>query len=986
MSSKAARVVTVAVLVLVVAAAPTRAQYGLNFGQNKIQYEDFDWQILETEHFEVYYYPEMRELAEYAGFFAEEAYGELQNRFNFTLNRKVPLIIYSSSRHFQQTNVTPGFIPPGVGGFFEFLKGRVVIPANGDIHRFRRVIRHELVHVFTFTKSQRVIKDHRKSSGRYLPLWFTEGLAEYWSGPPDYQYEVMLRDAVVSNLLVPLDDIHRISGSYQMYKQGEAICRYVGQRYGDEKLLQLIENAWRSKNFREVIEYTLKVDYQTLSDRWHRWMQDEYYSILGDAELPSITSDPVAVEGYSAKPVVHRHENGDRYVYFIGNRTGYTNVYRRPVDSTLTPTGEAQVVIQGGRTQKFEAFHPLESRIDVSEEGRLAFVTKSGGQDVIHVYDLEERAMDASYEFENLVTLYSPSWAPEGRRLVFSAIDEGGFMDLYTYDVADDRLTRLTRDVYDERDPAWHPTEDRITFVSDRTSHGEEPEHAYNLFTMDLDSGQIRYLTHGEHFDFSPRWSPDGRYILFTSSRRDSTGQLGGQNLWVADVTPPGPVATASTSPIAEEAPRAEDAPVLHRLTNYTTAVHDPVWTEDDRLLFTAFEGFSYGVRTRDGLDSLLSRPRWSGRVDAPTDTDRWRYTSITEVDSVRNVPYDREYDLDVAQSQVSHNPVWGTTGGAFVTFSDMLGDDLWYGTVYNTANSTSEFWRSFNAMVARVQRGGRADVTYGAYRFAGLQYDITDPDAAATYPVFWETVHGGFGSVSYPLSRFRRIEVSTSVNLSDKNVFTKDLHRKALLVSNQVSLVHDNALYGMNGPVDGWRANLTAAYTTDIWKSNVNYYSLSLDLRHYWRIAPNVTFASWALGRVNEGREARLWILGGSWDLRGYPLFSVRGQKMWFSSQELRFPLVSRPGRILPVLSPFGIRALRGALFVDAAHAWNDDYSDPNPQLNSGRTLSSAGWGLRLNVFGGFVLRYDVGYRFAGSPSWDERDLFRQFWFGWNF
>jgi len=94
------------------------AQFGYHFGRNKVQYEDFDWQVMKTEHFDIYYYPEMLELAEHGAHFAEEAYRDLEHKFNFSLNHRVPLIFYSSNLHFKQTNITPGFIPDGVGGFY----------------------------------------------------------------------------------------------------------------------------------------------------------------------------------------------------------------------------------------------------------------------------------------------------------------------------------------------------------------------------------------------------------------------------------------------------------------------------------------------------------------------------------------------------------------------------------------------------------------------------------------------------------------------------------------------------------------------------------------------------------------------------------------------------------------------------------------------------------------------------------------------------
>ena len=285
------------------AADSAHAQYGYyHFGRNKIQYADFDWHVLKTEHFDIYYYPEMQDLAEHGAAFAEEAYTELQNRFNFALNRRVPMIFYSSNIHFRQTNTTPGFIPDGVGGFFEFLKGRVVIPANGNIHQFRRVVRHELVHVFTHARVLRALRDHRIPADHFLPLWFTEGIAEYWSGEPDHQHEMVIRDAIYSNFLVPLDDMDRIAGSYLMYKQGEAICRFIAEEYGEEKLLELMTNFWKDRDFRIVMEVTLREEYYTISQKWHDWLKDQYYPEMEDTEIPSLITERIASQGFSSKP------------------------------------------------------------------------------------------------------------------------------------------------------------------------------------------------------------------------------------------------------------------------------------------------------------------------------------------------------------------------------------------------------------------------------------------------------------------------------------------------------------------------------------------------------------------------------------------------------------------------------------------------------------------------------------------------------------
>jgi len=998
-------------------AVPASAQY---FGRNKIQYEQFDWHVLRTEHFDVYYYPEMQALAEHGAHFAEEAYPELENRFAFSLGERVPLIFYSSNLHFKQTNVTPGFIPDGVGGFFEFLKGRVVVPANGDLHRFRRVIRHELAHVFTFSKMTRVLRDHRKPVDRVLPLWFTEGLAEYWSGERDYQHEMILRDLVAANTFVPLDDFDRILGTYTMYKEGEAFFHFVSETYGEETILELIENCWRDADFRKVMAFVLREDPETTSDRWTAWVRTRYLPMLADADVPALLSHAVASFGVSMKPVVHVRPDSTREVVYLANLGGYTNVYAVPVDTAYRPTGRPRVLIRGERSQEFEAFHLFESRMDVSDDGLLAFVTQRGGQDVIHLYDLRARKRVGLYHFDDLVAVYSPTWSPDGSRLAFTAIAQSGFADLYLYDRTTGRLRQLTHDSYDDRDPDWSPDGRYLAFSSDRTEAGREG--AYNLFTYDLDTDAVGYVTFGDAMDLSPRWSPDGERLVFIRAHRQENGAFSGQDLWVADMTrrpgeptpvaalggteagaatdeprivrTHGPRAEADAADVAVEAAGrdpvgAEPGRALHRLTAFTGAAFDPVWTPDDRLVFTTFEDFRFTIRQVD-VDSLLSAPRATVVTAPPLDREPWAFARIAVTDSTQRMRYRRRYQLDIAQGGVSNNPVLGTAGGATLAFSDMMGNDLWYVTAYSANTLDRSFLESLNVGVTRIHLGRRADYGYGLYRLAGQRYDRADPEAPTAFPVYYEQVYGGLGLVSYPLSKFRRIELGASLGYSQKDQLFEETDLVTFQLSNSISLVHDNALYVGNGPVDGWRGNLTLGYTTDVLNSNVSYYTVSADVRKYVRILPGVTFASWGLVRANVGRRARLHLIGGSWSLRGYPFLRLRARSLWFTSQELRFPLLRAPSAWIPLLAPFGITNVSGAAFVDAAHLWNDGYDDvefdPGSGFEVGRTLGAAGLGLRANLYGAIVLRYDVGYRFPQGLDWGEREPFTQFFFGWDF
>ncbi|MBI4535421.1 MAG: PD40 domain-containing protein [Ignavibacteriae bacterium] len=932
-----------AFLLLLLLATDASAQF-FYFGRNKIQYTEFDWHVLKTEHFDIYYYPEMKDLAERGAFFAEEAFKDLELKFNHTLNSRVPLIFYSSHLHFQQTNTTGGFIPEGVGGFFEFLKGRVVIPSDGSTNGFRHVIRHELVHVFMHSKVSRVMTDHRKPQDRLPPLWFTEGLAEYWSTEWDTQAEMVLRDAVLSDIVVGLNDMDRIYGSFLMYKEGQAVLEYIGRTYGEEKILLLMENFWKESSFQEVFGLTLGKRYKDFDEEWLYALKKKYYPLLAAHDAPSSVTKKIVSEGFNFKPVVFEHDT-TREVFFIGNKTGYTGIYKKNLDAK----GDAPAVnvIEGEKSDEFETFHPFKSRIDISKYGVLAFVTKSGETDALHLYDVVTNKVEQTFRFRNLVSFGSTSWAPDGKRLVFSAIDMAGNNDLYLLNTETRELRRLTHDYYDDRDPAWSPEADKIAFSSDRTPFGSEG--TYNLFLYDVNTGVIDYLTYGDENANSPSWSKDGSKLAFTSD-------VGGaQNIWIIDMN---------------KEPN-EGMRSMTKVTHFTTAAFDPAWTSSGDLVFAAFEKFSFQIRMVKDIIAVADTSTTVKLIDLYQKEKPWEAQSIAGTSEVKTFRYQGDYSFDIAQSAISTDPVFGTAGGAFIALSDLLGNDQYYFLLYNTAQSQDELLSSFNVAISRISLKQRTSFAYGIYRFAGRRYDLTDRDE-----FFFERVFGGYFAFAYPLTKFQRVEASVSLSNSNKEVFGTIEDRKALLLSNAIAFTHDNSLWGPSGPLDGSRFNLTLAFTSDIQYSNVNYYTVIFDYRHYMRLSQRSAFASRFWLFYNSGKESRRFVMGGSWDLRGWPRWSLRGEKLWLTSQELRFPFIDQ----FAVQFPFGgvsFWSIRGALFIDAGSAWDTKYRT---------TYGSMGGGLRMNFGGVLVLRYDIGKRIEENFSKLQKGLFHQFFFGWDF
>src|SRR5713226_829170 len=97
-------------------AAPAGAQY---FGRNKVQYKKLNFQILKTEHFDIYFYPEEREGIDLSARLAERWLTRLEQLLDHTLRGRQPLVLYASHPDFEQTNVIPGDLGEGTGGVTE---------------------------------------------------------------------------------------------------------------------------------------------------------------------------------------------------------------------------------------------------------------------------------------------------------------------------------------------------------------------------------------------------------------------------------------------------------------------------------------------------------------------------------------------------------------------------------------------------------------------------------------------------------------------------------------------------------------------------------------------------------------------------------------------------------------------------------------------------------------------------------------------------
>lgn len=984
--------------------APSAAAQTEPFGKNKIQYREFQWHVLSGEHVDVYYYPEEERIARMALSYAEESFAVLERRFRHHPFQRIPLIVYASHQHFEQTNIFPGLIPDGVLGFTEYLKRRVALPFRGDYAQFRHTLRHELVHAFQISKIAEVRSLH-PGRERFTPQdvhWWTEGLAEFWSSEQDADDEMYIRDLVLNGAVPSIRGMTR-QASFASYPLGAELHHYLADRFGEDYIVRLYEEFWRYDSFENALAGVLGVDLDSLDLEWRRALQRRYFPELGERSPPHVAAVPLIYgAGGNFKPAVFvDRDDGSAHLFFLSARSGYTGLYRTPLEA-----GEhgATRVLEGEKTAEFESLHPFDSRIDVHPSGTLAFVSKYLQRDALFIWDVHEKRAVGRYQWPDLVGLRSPAWSPDGSRIVFEGLSTGGDSDLYVMDFRTQQRIRLTADPYRDRDPDWSPDGRSIVFASDRTAFGADGH--VNLFVLDLHESDVRPLTHGPWRDLSPRWSNDGSRIAFTSDR-DGT-----PDLYIVD-------------------PRGEG----RRLTSLAGGAFDPEWLPGDGgLVFTGYAEGTYRIYRLGFGEDTLHMPRialgnaprpdslgtghdaseTSGNVGAVAAAG-WRWLESDAKSDGRAQPRRytswRQISLDIAGGDAFIAPGLGAAQGVQFLASDMLGDHLFFGGVSAIqAERISDILDNFSGSLLYLDQSGRLNYGVGLFRYRGLYRDVA-------LDLYDETTYGARFIASYPFSRFQRVELHLGLERSDREDVgdsglgfllgggevdaAQDLSRSGVLASNFLSYVKDNTLWIATGPIDGERYNLTVGFSTcfscrvpdeitgeeGTRVAAAEFYTLAADYRRYYRTSLRSAYALRVYGFFSNGAIPSRTVLGGPHRLRGYPRHSLAASRAVLLNQEWRFPVSRAIGVRLPFLGRMRMPGFEGAVFADAGSSW---LKDREPE----GVWGSYGVGLRSPIIPPFVLRIDFGRRFriGGLPpvdfgrGSDFGDPFIDLFFGYNY
>ena len=497
------------VLVAGLTPAAASAQY---FGRNKVQYEEFDWRVMDTDHFDFHFYPEEEEPVSDAARMAERWYVRLSRVFNHEFRDVKPIVMYANHPDFQQTNTTEGQLGEGTGAFAESLKKRVVMPLTGIYAQNDHVLGHELVHAFQYDVAERFGAMGQQGIGS-LPGWLIEGMAEYLSvGRNDPHTAMWLRDAALRGDLPTFQQLTS-DPRFFPYRYGQALWAYIGGRWGDRAVTDLYKSSLRY-GWNASVRRILRVTPEELSNDWLTSIRETYLPLMqGRERAEDIAQTVISPEIDAGDMNIGPAMSPDgRWVAFYSERDLFE------VGLFLADARTGKVVKRLANSQSdlhFDALSFLSSAGAWSPDGRMiAFTAFAKGDEELAIVDVESQRVVKRVRISGVGSVTTPSWSPDGRTIALSG-NMGGVSDLYLVNVESGDVEKLTDDRYADLQPSWSPDGTTLAFVTDRQGTNFETLEfgPLEIGLIDVRTRQIEMLDlfdGGKHID--PQYSPDGRY------------------------------------------------------------------------------------------------------------------------------------------------------------------------------------------------------------------------------------------------------------------------------------------------------------------------------------------------------------------------------------------------------------------------------------------------------------------------------------------
>lgn len=481
----------------------------MTFGKNKVQYFDYYWSYYRFDDFDCYFNEYGSELAQYTAEYATKKLKDIEDYFDYTLEKRLIFVIYNKNAEYKQSNI--GLITfeedsYNTGGFSRIIKNKVMLYYEGDHVSYQRQIAASITEVIINEMLYNADSKNRISSSSQIrmPDWYIKGLIQYVAYGWDYEAENRVKDGFKSGKYKNINHLEYDDA----IDAGQSFWRFIGKKYGDALIPNIIYLTKIYKNIDDGFLYVMGIDLKDLYKEWEKFYSEEYSN---DRNLPS---DDGNLLRKSKKEQIYQQVKvspGGEYIAYVTNDWGRKRIWLYD-----QATGKQKIIFRAeprfeqvtDNTYPVLAWHPT-GKI-------LTFINEEKAALVLYFYRVNEK----STEKRNLLyfdKVLDFSYSPEGSRLAFSAVKDG-ITDIYIHTIASGTSEQITRDIADDLNPSFlKDSPGEIIFSSNRSSDTltntaspyEKLSMTFDLFTYNI-SRNNKILVRLPEGKYTDRFMPTG--------------------------------------------------------------------------------------------------------------------------------------------------------------------------------------------------------------------------------------------------------------------------------------------------------------------------------------------------------------------------------------------------------------------------------------------------------------------------------------------
>lgn len=451
----------------------------MNFGKNRVQYNDFLWTFYRFKGFDTYFYLGGQELAIFTGRTADADIAEIEKLFDYRINGRFQFMIYNRLSDLKQSNIglEGDEQNTNTGGLTRIVGSKIMIYFDGDYRNFRAQIRagvaQVMINQLMYGGS---IKDRLQASVLLnLPEWFNQGLVAYASSGWTVEDDSRMRDMILNNRY---RNFNNLTGT-EAHFAGKSIWNYVIETYGSSSVSNLLYMTRINRNIENGFVYVLGVPMNEIRDNWLNYYKELYTEDDKSRMLPP--GKPIYTLKKQGRYLSQVKVSPDgQQVAYVTNELGKYKIWLYDVR-----TKKRKRIAKGGYKSVNQTMDLSFPTLAWHPSGRyISAIKEKKGKLWLDYYTPGKRIKRETNKFFYFDKVLDFSYSSSGSEIVLSALQKGQ-SDIFTYSPRTKTYTQITKDRWDDLSPRFVMNDRYIAFSSTREEDTLRPTPIRQSYELD---------------------------------------------------------------------------------------------------------------------------------------------------------------------------------------------------------------------------------------------------------------------------------------------------------------------------------------------------------------------------------------------------------------------------------------------------------------------------------------------------------------------